>query len=81
MKPPQIGYGQAHFDRGATHFARDAHAAAECLHEQVVGRVVPPEAAGAEAADSAVDQPRVDGGQRGVIQAGPGERAEAVVVD
>ena len=76
-----VGDGDSRLHRSAAFFPGDAHVARKRLHENVVGAVMRARAVGAESADAAIDEPRVDRGQRLVAEAEFVQGSDAVVVD
>jgi hypothetical protein len=61
--------------------AGDAHEAADALDDEIVARAVGVRAGLSESGDRAVDQPRIDRGERGVIEAVTGQRADLEIFD
>ena len=77
----QVGKGNAGFHGRAAGLAHHAHGAAAGLGDQVQAGAHGPGAGLAEARDAGIDQARVDGLQRGVVDLQPRSHAGAIVLD
>ena len=81
IPPTRSPSGIPEFGRRPAGFAVDAQRAGQGLQDDVEGRPVAQRAGHAEARDRAVDQPRIDRGQRFIAQAEAIHDAGAIVFD
>src|SRR4029077_15001150 len=81
QRAAEIGDRQPRFHRSASFFARDAHPAGKGLHEDVVGALLRARAVRAKAADTAIDQPRVDLLELVIAEPKTLKRADPEIVD
>ena len=77
----QIADRDAHLHRMPGGFAGQRHQPAHPLRDEIVSRLMRPRPGLAEAGDGAIDQPRIDGREAGVIEPELGKAAGLEVLD